>query len=299
MGSLIIEIQKDALNSTSSITALLRKAHVAAKKLSLKEFDEWIDLELNGYQNNFAIIPEYRTISCDLLGWNQFHGWQKVTYNCAEDERFFTIRKLSDPISVFERSKSDQSKAFQFNASPEITSHLNDINRYPTNYIFTFGATQGKRIIESVRNTILNWSLELEQQGILGENMSFNAEEKEKAASSTIINNFFHGDVNNSQIQQNSNHSPQTMNLEQNDIESINQLISLLNDNIHDLPVEKDNIDFIADQLNVISKEMQAEEPKRSIVSRCFSTIKDILVNVPASLIASGMITEIDKLGLF
>ena len=44
-------------------------------------------------------------------------------------------------------------------------------------------------IVEAVRNTVLNWSHELEKAGILGEGMTFSVEEKTSAG--PITQNFF------------------------------------------------------------------------------------------------------------
>jgi len=42
MSSLVIELQADAINSSVSILNLLRKALVVAKKLGIKDFEDWI-----------------------------------------------------------------------------------------------------------------------------------------------------------------------------------------------------------------------------------------------------------------
>jgi hypothetical protein len=42
-------------------------------------------------------------------------------------------------------------------------------------------------IVGTIRNTILQWSLRLEEEGIVGEGLSFSDEEKSRAASSTTI----------------------------------------------------------------------------------------------------------------
>ncbi len=48
-----------------------------------------------------------------------------------------------------------------------------------------------KGVVDAVRNTILNWSLKLEQDGILGNELSFSNEEKGKATGITCnIQNF-------------------------------------------------------------------------------------------------------------
>jgi hypothetical protein len=47
-------------------------------------------------------------------------------------------------------------------------------------------------IVHTVRNILLEWTIEMEKQGILGENLSFTPEDREKSASLTAqtVNNF-------------------------------------------------------------------------------------------------------------
>jgi hypothetical protein len=60
------------------------------------------------------------------------------------------------------------------------------------------------KICESVKNIILEWALDLEKEGILGEGLSFNQKEKEKAHALPSINinqaNIFSGNFNESPI---------------------------------------------------------------------------------------------------
>ena len=39
---IIIELQREALDESVSIESLMRKAYLVAKKLNLKEFEEWL-----------------------------------------------------------------------------------------------------------------------------------------------------------------------------------------------------------------------------------------------------------------
>ena len=61
-------------------------------------------------------------------------------------------------------------------------------------------AAQLQGILDSVRTTILEWSLKLEEDGILGDGMSFSREEKQLASSNTYHIETFIGQVSNSQI---------------------------------------------------------------------------------------------------
>src|SRR5439155_19141125 len=64
-------------------------------------------------------------------------------------------------------------------------------------------AMEVKRILEAVKEQILDWVIELEQKGITGSDMSFDSEEKQKAQSQTFNIQHFTGvlgDVKGSQI---------------------------------------------------------------------------------------------------
>ena len=52
MGSLVLELQQEVLKPDCDILIALRKAHVIAIKLRLREFDAWIQSELNGYKTD-------------------------------------------------------------------------------------------------------------------------------------------------------------------------------------------------------------------------------------------------------
>ena len=56
---IVIELQREALDESISIESLMRKAYLVARKLNLKDFEEWISQEQNGYKQK---VPEYRNI---------------------------------------------------------------------------------------------------------------------------------------------------------------------------------------------------------------------------------------------
>ena len=78
MTSLVHELQRDALNSSSLVSDLLRKSLVVARKLSIKDFEEWIALELKGYLGKEE-VPGYRLLSGQLKVWNPYRGFQPLT----------------------------------------------------------------------------------------------------------------------------------------------------------------------------------------------------------------------------
>lgn len=78
-------------------------------------------------------------------------------------------------------------------------------DEFPTKFDFVTSKTEFHKIISAVRNQILDWALKLEESGIIGENLEFNASEIEKAHSIQTINNFtnnFYSTSDNTQIAQ-------------------------------------------------------------------------------------------------
>lgn len=57
--SLIHDIQAEAIDATSSVTALLRKCKLLAARLDHAELAQWVGYELGGYPNG-AALPPYR-----------------------------------------------------------------------------------------------------------------------------------------------------------------------------------------------------------------------------------------------
>ena len=52
MGGIVLELQRDALTPEVDVITLLRKALLISKKLSLVDFESWINKELNGYSDD-------------------------------------------------------------------------------------------------------------------------------------------------------------------------------------------------------------------------------------------------------
>ena len=83
---------------------------------------------------------------------------------------------------------------------------------FNTKFALEIGTNQIYNIIERVRNIILDWSITLEENGILGDELQFNETEKDKATTTPTINNYinnFFGPVSETQIQQDTKESSQ------------------------------------------------------------------------------------------
>ena len=62
----------------------------------------------------------------------------------------------------------------------------------PMRYALHISTASVMDIIEKVKNTILEWTLKLEEEGVLGEGMRFSGKEKQNAkALSQTVNNYY------------------------------------------------------------------------------------------------------------
>ncbi|CAI8824976.1 hypothetical protein [Pseudomonas sp. IT-P395] len=76
MDSLVLELQSDVLDRTIHLPDLLRKALLVSRKLKIKDIEEWLNDELNGYEARS--VPSYRIITGELKAFNPYRGWIPV-----------------------------------------------------------------------------------------------------------------------------------------------------------------------------------------------------------------------------
>jgi hypothetical protein len=180
MSSLVLELQRDAFEASVSVLNLLRKALVVAKKLGLEEFQEWVDLELKGYSEN-AKIPEYRLVTGEVKAWNPYHGWVSVILNVPEIAETISKRYVSQPISEIEKLVDSESGILIMRFPKKIELQLMKSFELPLQPVLHISKVNLFGILEATRDVVLRWSLKLEEDGIIGEGMTFSSEEKQIA----------------------------------------------------------------------------------------------------------------------
>jgi len=187
----VLELQQMASDPTIDITTLLRKAMIVATKLSLHEFRKWIDLELNGYSVP-AEVPLYREVRGELWAKNPYHGLVPIMFGDSKLMDLFCNIKVTQGIGSLAHLLSSWkpgNPSPTYPLAPEATTFLlqqqDNIGRLPP--VLTIGISSVAAILDAVRTAILDWSLKLEQEGILGEGISFSHDEVEKAVGNQQI----------------------------------------------------------------------------------------------------------------
>lgn len=284
MDSIVLELQREALDKAVAVTDLLRKAYVVAKKLKIPELAEWINNELNGYGETKK-VPTYRNISGHVKAWNPYHGWQPVVFQDAEMEKILSSRACGQTIAELEDMVKERSPdgTFHMPFSSKILNQLRRAIHFDTEITLITDRTSLVRILDAVRNIILNWAMKLEEDGILGEGYTFSQKEKHEVEKHSYnINNFF-GSVEGAQIQQGTIGSSQIQEL---DLGKVELLLSEIRKHIGSLgltpPVEEETVA----ELDTIETQMRSPRPKTLIIKESLRSIRTILEGAGGDLAA-------------
>ncbi len=203
MTPLVLELQKHALDPDTVVTDLLRMALVVARKLSIREFQDWVELELKGYPD-IDQVPSYRLLRGQPVAHNRFRGWETVlTYNLdAQLAENLSTFKINYPIGQIESGlKRPETTAFNVTYDKKTENMLMKALSYPAIPAVQIQSTQFQGILDAVRTIVLEWSLRLEEARILGTDMAFSESEKQAAASFTYNIGYFINQASNSNLQ--------------------------------------------------------------------------------------------------
>lgn len=297
MSGLILELQSDALNSSISTSNLLRKALVISKKLGISEIESWLYSELNGYSDED--IPDYRQIHGEIKAWNPYNGWIPIMFEDSEMLSQLCTRKIGQPVSEMETlvSTPNDSHKVQINYPPKIEAWIMRNMGMDFKPALRIPITEVIGILDTIRNKTLDWALELEGRGIIGDGMSFSAQERSAASNVNYHITNHIGSMTNSQIQQDSPKSTQTQNITQtkNTTEIIN-FLARLKSSLPDLDLPNDDKEALQDDIHTIEHQLNAKRPKQGFISDSLKSIDNILQGCAGSALGAGLIESIKLL---
>jgi hypothetical protein len=284
--NLISKLQTDALNPNVPVSQLLRTAKVIATKLDLKDALLWIDRELGGYMDvTNKDLPPYRHLRGEPKGWNQYHGWQPIHFpGQPELARSWSQAPIGQPLAGIEEAVRNRGKGpciFPYPAEMknEIVEALQTDVHLQLNY------EDVCNIIDQVRNLVLNWSLELDKAGIVGEDMTFTAEEKREAA--PVSQQFFIQNVgvlgNVSDGAQVTNQQTATL-----DLGKVQDFVTQARGAIDGLPAATRR--EVEPVLDAVETELKSTNPDRSKLSRLLGSMRSICEGAAGNLTAEGIV---------
>ncbi|WP_312560749.1 hypothetical protein [Anaerospora sp.] len=286
--SLVLELQKEALDQKISVSHLLRKALVVARKLKLSEFQEWVEIELNGYTVD---VPEYRKIEGACMVKNPYHGYIPIQFPNEKMANRYSRRGVTSTIAELEaligNRKSTEILTMRYHT--EIERHLAS-QCHGLIPQLVVGKDKISGILDSVRNIVLNWSLKLEEDGIVGEGMFFSDKEKQTASQITNVN--YIGQMVGSQLQQGTSNAVSYNADIKMDFEAIKVLIEQLKEQLSTMSHVPEQKAELQAEIATIESQINSPKPKEGIIRETLQSIRRILEGGAGNLLSSQSVMD-------
>jgi len=283
MTGLVLELQADAMDESVSVLSLLRKARALSVKLGVTTIDHWLSHEMSGYPTRSS-IPDYRHVVGRTVCLNPYRGWIPLEIENPEHQKLLSERHLHQPLSEliqFTDAKSaGKSVLLMFPAS--IASDLRSTSGFEPGLEIAVNLIHG--IISTVRDKILEFSLELEKQGILGEGLTFTQQEK-MAANNITYNSINIENMTGSQLQQGTTSSNQAY-TQSTDLSGISAFVEALLPAVSELRNSADR-DQLQSDLETIRSLLKAPTPKTGMIRECLTSVKTVLEGTAGNLAAT------------
>jgi hypothetical protein len=294
---LVRQVQAEAVDPNVPVSKLLRLAKVIATKLDQKEALKWINGELDGYMDGLTKdVPDYRRIGGQPKVRNPYHGWQTIQFEHPEVAQNYSTVPLGQSIGSLEKElerSDDRGGALIFAYPTEMANMMRKAmgSRLEVAVFLSQGSVWG--VVEAVRDLVLNWSLELEKAGVLGEEMTFTAEEKREAGPVTqqyfIQNVGVLGDVSDNAKVENTQAASVPL-----DINAVARFVDQALANVGQLPKElRRNLGPVLAELR---QEVGKAMPEQSRLRALLASTRTIAEGAVGNLTASGIITMITKI---
>jgi hypothetical protein len=300
--SLVLDLQKMALDPKSDITELLRKTWFIARKLKVEPLRLWADNELNGYKDG-QTVPAYRALRGEVMVLNPYRGWMPVAFetDAASAEAISTLQ-AGMPVAEIQALLNDTDSGAVWASFPtKVEQYLRSVLVSDTGYQPNFqpklkiGTPRLHAVLDAVRQQVLDWAMKLEEDGIIGHGMTFDEKEIKMAATHNYTtNNIFQGNVSHAQIQGTAISSSQSMTIGSADFEENLQEII---DNIKTAKgVTSDQLELAEAHADTLKSQAQLTPDKRSssaieratkglsVISTTLSIAKNLKELLPALL---------------
>lgn len=210
MTGLIHELQKECFDGSDNPLSIIRKAYTCARKLKLSEMAEWLDHEMKGYEKR-SQAPKYRHVHGVMYGTSIYGPIPVQMPSSLLDQ--LTIVPIAQPISeIIAIVRNENSHNVQLPFQGDLNKKICDLVGQDSQFYIEVGKEQLKAIVDAVIDSILNWALLFEENGILGDGLSFSSVDLEKAKaipSGSYCPVIVNGNIDTMMIQTDNNNSKQ------------------------------------------------------------------------------------------
>ncbi len=271
---------------------LVRTAKLLAAKLKLPDAIDWIDRELNGY-SDLRALPNYRILRGECRAINPYRGWVPVQFPDAQLDEICTEARIGQSLGSIEPLLSDESDHALLHYPFEIEQTLQRMFQEQTRFAIRLSKSHLTGIFDAVRNLTLNWSLELDQAGVRGENMSFTLSEQREAR--PVTQQFF---IQNAGVVGNvSDHANVTNNQNVRGSLSVENVRDLVEQARAALPALPPSVaSEAASALDELTAEFRKPSPDSGKLRRTLTSLKTICEGAAGNIVASGISAGVSAL---
>jgi hypothetical protein len=290
MAGLVLELQRAALDENSSVSSLLRKALVVATKLQVSDFESWARSELEGYQDGLVPIPEYRKVRGAPKVWNPYHGYQDLQCETPKLAEVISSMPLGASVDALEEGHGKEGGTWMFTYPPDLEhSLMNGMKGGPKlKPSIHLSESTIRSVLGRVRTIVLQWSLTLEKQGVLGAGMTFTQEERERAQAAGVhIDTFIQG-VSGSQIQVNSPGARQQQGMSHEQLAELRKLVELIEGTLHGA-TDSDEVRELQAEVQTLRAQSESPKPKRFVIRESLSSLRAVLEGAAGEVLASHL----------
>lgn len=191
-GGLVSKLIEKILVTEASIEDLLRNCLYIGTQLNSLPKDWSIKSELEGY-DDIKKIPSYRIIPSRIKAFHPVWGFQKIenlesmilnSNNNGSWKYYYPNYYLQCPVGEIEeilshyKNKMEIALSIPVPLSDYIIKNLTGLGSRPESIDITICKTALKSTIGSLKNSILNWAMELQKLGIDSEGVNFTENDK-------------------------------------------------------------------------------------------------------------------------
>lgn len=283
MAGLVSQLQAAALDPGVSVSDLLRRAAAVSSKLGARHIDDWITSERNGYARE-AELPNYRMLRGELQVRNPYRGLQPL-FGVPPDvlERLQTAPVIQRVSEIEHIATQPKGGTLSFPLPARTVEKLMNAMEIPLEPILVIQHASMIGILEGVRDAILDWALELESSGVVGDGLAFSTAEKAVAQQVTYNTVNHIGIMTNSQLQQHASHASQSIATDI-DTKALADLVESIATAIRSTDLAR-HAELQA-ELGTLRAQAASPRPKRVVIAESLRSLRAILEGAAGSVLA-------------
>jgi hypothetical protein len=281
MGSIVLEIQQDALNSGLQVSDILQKGLLVAKKLALSDIEKWITSELYGF-GDMEEVPPYRNLRGEVMMLDANSRWQAIAFQDQRLKDFLSQRNLSMSVLEIEKLLLSRTPSAVIGIPfPQVVQEkLMQATGSATPPTLVLPYSSLSEILAGVRGALINLMLELEHVGILGEGLKFTDQDRSKARDLMLEPDDLFGEGDDSAE-------------EDGALPPAAQSLSPAEKFLDDLKVEKDKLSIdsansaaLSHEIDLLQTELRASDPRKEVIDGSLGALRRILIGAggPAAM---------------